>query len=258
MAMKKKALAGMIAASIIAAGGIVTLQQVKADAATTSTPAAAGAQTSNTAQHNGWNHGRGHRGGFRFGGGNLVKETASILNMDASTITDELKQGKTFVQIAQEKANMSETDYLKKLVTAETQAVQSEVSSGKLTQTQADKITSDLSDRLKQQIEHSFKGQDPAHRFPGRGGGPGFMGGTQSMAQYLGITTDELKKDLQAGLSLKDIAQAKGISEDQLINKIKDGMTGKIKQFVEHKGGFGPQQKQSAPASSGNASATTS
>jgi hypothetical protein len=45
----------------------------------------------------------------------------------------------------------------------------------------------------------------------------------------------ELTTNLQAGQSLAEIAQAKGINEDQLISNIKDSMTNKLKQYVEKK-----------------------
>jgi hypothetical protein len=51
----------------------------------------------------------------------------------------------------------------------------------------------------------------------------------------LSITEQELATQLDAGKSLADIAQDKGISEDQLVNSIKDNMTSELKKFVERK-----------------------
>ncbi len=169
-------------------------------------------------------------------GGNLVEESATVLGIDASALKDELQQGKTLAEIAKAKG-LTEEVFLQKLEAAEKTRIASAVSSGKITQAQADKMLSGLADRLKQQIENNH----PQHDMRGgRRGGP--WGDHQALAKVLGMTADELQTQLQSGKSLAEIAQAKGISEDQLITKIKDGMTDQLKRFVEQKGMPGHMQ----------------
>jgi hypothetical protein len=43
-------------------------------------------------------------------------------------------------------------------------------------------------------------------------------------ADLLGITTDDLKKSLQSGSTLSDLANQKGVSRSDLITSIEDGM----------------------------------
>ncbi|MGG1552912.1 hypothetical protein [Paenibacillus ferrarius] len=192
-------------------------------------------------------------GGFGgFHGGNIVKETATILGVEESAVQEALKADKTLAAFAEEKG-IAKADFLAKLIAAETSAVQEQVTAGKLTQTQADEIVKNLSDRLTKQIDaqgFGGPGMPGGHGGPGgfgggRGGkgGPGGFGGfggpfgnPEVLTQVLGLTQDELKTELSAGKSLADIAAAKGISEDDLISKIKDGMTDSIKKFVEEKG----------------------
>jgi hypothetical protein len=224
----KKMIAGAIAASFVLGGSYVALsnsQAFAADATTSGTSAATQQQ----------GHGPGHMGRGGFGGGNLVKEAATVLGQQESNLQTSLQSGKTLLDIAKA-AGLTEDDFLAKLVDAEKTNIASQVTAGKLTQDQADKIVSGLSDRLKQQIEHAGPMGDPGrggHGGPGGFGGP--MGNPDLLAGILGITQDDLRTQLDSGTSIADLAAAKGISEDDLISKIKDGMTDSIKNFVEAK-----------------------
>ncbi|MBE1445695.1 hypothetical protein [Paenibacillus sp. OAS669] len=177
-------------------------------------------------------------------GGNILQQAATILGVEQSVIQDELKQGKTWVQIAQDKAGLSEDDFLQKLVAAETTSIDAAVTSGKLTQEQANKQKSGLSDRLKKVIENTQKQGLKGDGFNRPEHFGGAFGNYDTLAKILGITKEELTKQLQAGSSLVEIAQSKGLTEDQLVTQIKDNMTDSIKQFVESKGKQ-PREKKS-------------
>ncbi|NOV02893.1 hypothetical protein [Paenibacillus planticolens] len=215
--------------------------------------------------------GTGFKGGFMGGfpggdrggkghGSNLLEQTATILGVEESAVQEALKAGKTLSAFAVEKG-LTEADYVAKLVAAETTAVNAEVTAGKLTQDQADKMLSGLSDRITKQVqstrpEEGFGGRGGDHRGPGGPGGfgGGFFGNSEAVTQILGITQEELRTELEAGKSLADVAAAKGISEDDLISKIKDSMTDNIKKQVEQKG-FGHKGQQSKPSNDGAAQA---
>jgi hypothetical protein len=83
---------------------------------------------------------------------------------------------------------------------------------------------------------HGF-GPHPGGMMPGGPKGPmgPMFGMNDTLSTDLGISKDELEAGLKSGKSLAEIAQEKGISEDVLIQKIKDGMTDHIKKFVEMK-----------------------
>jgi len=189
------------------------------------------------------NKGFGGKGGFPgglgggFGGIRLNEQAASVLGVEQSAVDEALKAGKTLAAFAQEQG-VSEADFVQKLVAAETTAINAEVTSGKLTQDQADKMISNLSDRLTKQVESAgpVGGPDGRGGHEGRGG-PGGMGfgNPDTLTTILGITVDEMRTQLDAGKSIVDIAATKGISEDDLISKIKDNMTDSIKKFVEDK-----------------------
>ncbi|MZQ82468.1 hypothetical protein GQF01_10140 [Paenibacillus sp. 5J-6] len=189
----------------------------------------------------------GDRGGKGHGGDKLLEQTATILSVEPSAVHEALKAGKTLSAFAVEKG-LTEADFVAKLVAAETTAINAEVTAGKLTQEQADKMLSDLSDRITKEVQSTRPEGGPEGRggdHPGPGGfGPGFFGSPEALTQILGMTQEELRTELEAGKSLAEVASAKGISEDDLISKIKDSMTDSIKKQVEQKG-FGPKGKPS-------------
>ncbi|MNI35749.1 hypothetical protein D3C73_897840 [compost metagenome] len=63
------------------------------------------------------------------------------------------------------------------------------------------------------------------------------------MAQIIGITKEDLEAQLKAGKSLTEIAAAKGISKDQLIEKIKEQLTPSIEKMADHKKGDHKEKK---------------
>jgi hypothetical protein len=210
--ISKKILTGTIAATFLI-GGAGLLHNTQANAATKGTSAV---QSSNVSTND---HAKqGHES-------NLIQEAATILGVDLTTITDQLNQGKTLVQVAQDKG-VTEDVLLQKLTDAENQSIDAAVTAGKITQAQADKQKSGLAADLKKEVENTE--QHDGHE-------KGDFADKAALSQILGITSQELTTNLQAGQSLAEIAQAKGINEDQLISKIKDSMTNKLKQYVEKK-----------------------
>ncbi|CAN7190475.1 hypothetical protein LJR153_000471 [Paenibacillus sp. LjRoot153] len=237
--ISKKILAGSLVASFVIGVGLVGALHNEAFADTvvgnsTSTAAPAAGQGGKGFNDKGRGQ-MGDRGGFR--GGNVIKETATILGVEESVVQEALKADKTLAAFALEKG-LSKEDYLSKLVAAETAAITADVTAGKLTQEKADERIKGLSDQLTKQIDGTgFKGGFPGGGKGGPGGfGGGHFGNPEVITTILGLTQDELRTELESGKSLVDIATAKGISEDDLISKIKDGMTDSIKKAVEEKG----------------------
>ncbi|WP_282942774.1 hypothetical protein [Paenibacillus sp. RC67] len=223
--ISKKVITGSIAASYLL-GSLgyfgVSQNQVFAEAASSKT------DITTTTQQKGPGHG--------FRDNNIVKDAATILGVDESSIQDSMKEGKTLSEVATA-AGLTEETFLEKLVEAEKAAISAQVTAGTLAQEQADKIGSSLSDRLKQQIENAKPQGDKGPGGPGGHGGKdfGLIGNSEVMTNILGITQEELRTELDGGKAINEIAAAKGISEDDLISKIKDGITDSVKQFVESK-----------------------
>jgi len=72
---------------------------------------------------------------------------------------------------------------------------------------------------------------------PGLGAGLGRLGGValDSVAKALGITTDQLKTDLAKGQSIADIAKAKNLDVDKVIQTLVDDASARLDQAVKDK-----------------------
>ncbi|CAH1228624.1 hypothetical protein PAECIP111891_06312 [Paenibacillus allorhizoplanae] len=235
-------LIGTLAAGLLISGGFV-LQHKQAFANdTNTTPTPKKFQDKHSFERH-----QAPRGGFDFGkagGIGGVIDFSSILGMDKAALKAEIDAGKTLVQIAQEKANLSEDALLAKLTEAETKKIDTALSEGKIKQEQADKLKEGLADRLKKIVEAKPQAMNFDKKPMPRGGNmpnmpmPGGVGvAPKEIAAILGITEEELATERKAGKSLAEIAAAKGITEDQLIAKLKDSLTDELKNFVERKGG---------------------
>ncbi len=65
-----------------------------------------------------------------------------------------------------------------------------------------------------------------------RRGAPGWAGQPDEVATLLGMTADEIRAERQAGRSLAQIAAAKGISEETLVETILDARKADLAQLV--------------------------
>jgi predicted DNA-binding transcriptional regulator YafY len=116
----------------------------------------------------------------------------------------------------------------------ETAAIADQVTAGKLTQEQAEQMKAGLSDRLAQRVAASAIGSDGGFGY-GKGGGFGRFARPEELAPVLGMTEDEIKAGLESGKSIAELAAAKGLTEEQLIRKLKDRMTDQLKTWVNAK-----------------------
>jgi len=159
----------------------------------------------------------------------IIEEAAALLGMDTSKLKAELKD-KTLVEIAKEKG-VSEADLIAKLNAVRGKKIDEAVQSGKLDAEKAEKIKSRMTKHIQFMVNH--KQSD----FSGKYGikHKAMMPAADKLSALLGITEDELNAQLKQGKSLTEIAQAKGISKDQLIGKIKEEMTPWIEKMVDHK-----------------------
>ncbi|TBL80601.1 hypothetical protein [Paenibacillus thalictri] len=248
----RKIMTGTIAASLLFGGAaFVHNSAYAADKTVTTDSQQAGKAQGGMKDRGGSRQEGGMQGGgnFRGGGSSVFKEVATLLGSDEKTIMESLQSGKTLVEIAQA-AGITEDVLLEKLTASETQTIDAAVSSGKMTQEQADKLKSGLAERLKQQVENTKQqgaggqmkdGKGPSgQQKDGKGPGPGMpgmgmLGGPKEMAELTGITEDELKTGFEAGKSLAEIAAEKGITRDQLISTLQASLTEQLGKMVDQK-----------------------
>ena len=109
--------------------------------------------------------------------------------------------------------------------------VNAELAAGQITQAQADAAKAAInSGKLPIGIPGSGPGFGGRHGF---GFGFGLRGGLDAAASYLGITTDQLRTQLQSGKSLADIAKAQNKSVAGLEQAIVSAVQSKLDQAVK-------------------------
>jgi hypothetical protein len=86
---------------------------------------------------------------FGFGGGNLIAQVAEILDVEEQTIIDELKDGKSLAEIAED-YGVSEDELLEELEELQSDAIDDAVADGTLTEDQADELRDRLAERLEE------------------------------------------------------------------------------------------------------------
>ncbi|WP_435166757.1 hypothetical protein [Paenibacillus glycanilyticus] len=174
---------------------------------TTSPSNTAQVQTDTTKQIDG-KHGR---GGF---GGNFVSDSVlTLLKLDRDTLNEKLAAGSTLADIAKEQG-VSNDDLKAALTTAFEQHQSDEKS----------KFTANL--------DNLINSDQIAQGREGRRGGRGFGQNLDTVATALNMTEDELKTELQAGKTIADIAEAKGVSTDSVVNALETAIHAQIDQAV--------------------------
>ena len=111
------------------------------------------------------------------------------------------------------------------------------VSEGKLSQDQANQLIQRINSG-QAPLGFGPPGGGPGHGpKPGGPGGPGareaMRGGMMGAAQALGMTPQELRQELQAGKTLAQVAQQRGISRDELKNRLQTLTKQRLDQAVQ-------------------------
>ncbi|MFS0558463.1 hypothetical protein [Brevibacillus sp. 179-C9.3 HS] len=165
----------------------------------------------------------GHHGGFSF---KENTELLSLLKLDADKLKEELQAGKTLAAIA-EAQGVDTADVVALLVDQQEARLNEAVEAGKLTQEQADKLSENLSDRVKEQVENT----KPLKGF-GKGGFFGSFEKNEELLSLLKLDADKLKEELKAEKSLAAIAEAQGVAVDDLVALLVKQQEAKLKEAV--------------------------
>ncbi len=91
-----------------------------------------------------------------FRGGHIVKDTAEMLGMEPKALVDQLKQGKTLLQVVQAEKGWSEEEYLKKLTDSANKNIDKALAEGKSGQNEVQ-----TSGQAEENHQPQLEGPDP-------------------------------------------------------------------------------------------------
>ncbi|WEG11804.1 hypothetical protein PU629_16900 [Pullulanibacillus sp. KACC 23026] len=152
-----------------------------------------------------------------------LEDAAQVLNMDKTTLFNELKSGKSLADIAKEKG-ISNQKLKSGLQSALSSRLEEAVKAGRLTTQQRDAILLKASQHMDEWIQH--KGLPHWH---GKHGG--FW--LDEASKILNVDKKTLIEKLRSGQSLADIAKEKGMSQADLKAKLLEAQKARLTQAVK-------------------------
>ncbi|MDP4099024.1 hypothetical protein OIN60_20060 [Paenibacillus sp. P96] len=163
----------------------------------------------------------------------FLNEVAKVLGMTSQELSTEIDKGSTLAEIAKKRSGWSEEQLTAKLVPMLNARVDELVKQGHLTAEEAKARKALGAAWVKQMVNKPLRELHGFHRSRPRGWGVGID--RAAVARILGLTPTQLETELRKGKSVAEIAQKRGMGEDELIRKLKDEMTGDLKQMINRK-----------------------
>jgi len=153
-------------------------------------------------------------GHFKLFGG--LDAAASYLGLTRERLRAELAAGKTLTQVA--KNHGKSVDGLVDAIVGETKKkVAAAVAAGDLTRADADRVLSDLEQRVTDRVNGvGVRGPGFGFRF----GHAMLFGGLEPAASYLGVSRAELRRQLMSGKTLVEVAATQGKSVEGLVDAL--------------------------------------
>ena len=149
-----------------------------------------------------------------------------LLKIDAQTFRTEMKAGKTLLVIANE--NGVSAEELKGFLTAQmTNHIEQGVKEGRLSADRAANMKSHMADR----VNNMINGKGSVHHRDGYKGGNGMMADAK-LLELLKIDQATLRTELQTGKTLAAIAKERGVSEQELKDRLIAKMTERLDEGV--------------------------
>ncbi|MDD2234825.1 MAG: hypothetical protein PHZ11_07415 [Desulfitobacteriaceae bacterium] len=167
--------------------------------------------------------------GFKFKGLNVLGSAADLLGLKRQELKTELQAGKSLKDIAAAKG-IETAKFAKELEAALTAKIDQKMQTGRINSEQAATLKTNLAQRIQADLDKKWD-EPKGHEF--RGNGKGNIKGIYEQVQsLLDIDAATLRTELQSGKSLADLAQAKGISKETLVERIQAGIIAKLDQAV--------------------------
>lgn len=168
----------------------------------------------------------------------LLREAAAAIGVDRQQLLWELRDEKTIAKVAA-KHGLSRDAVVQRMTAAANAKVDEAVAKGQLDATRAAQMKERLAKQIAELVDraHEFPAKDrPKDRPKPSAAHPRFhvlQHLVQDAAEVIGVSPGQLKQELRDGKSLKDVAQAKGVSRDTLVQKLVAAETARIREAHE-------------------------
>ncbi len=174
--------------------------------------------------------------GNRGGRGPKLDAAAEAIGVTPEELRTELEAGKSIADIAQAKG-VSVDAVIDALVADMKAHLDEEVASGEYTQAEADAKLAEFTTRVTEMVNTSG--------LPAPKGGHGKHGASlDTVATTIGITTEALRTELEAGKSIADVATANGVS----VSAVVDALVAEVKAHLDEEVASGEHTQAEADA----------
>ncbi len=155
-----------------------------------------------------------------------IAAAAKALGMTEAALTTELEAGKTAAQVATAKG-VDVQKVIEAVVASDTAEIKAAVTAGTMTQAQADERLANLTQHVTDEVNGVADGRGGHH-------GPGGLDADDLMAaaKVLGMTEAALTAELEAGKTAAQVATAKGVDVQKVIDAVVASDTAEIKAAV--------------------------
>jgi hypothetical protein len=158
--------------------------------------------------------------------GKAALSTAIILEEDLQDVYNALSAGQTL-------ASQAPADYWTQLFAMTQSNIDAAVASGNITSEQGSQLSNYASRILSQEInDANYRDNDNSSGDPIASTLLSVDVDSADIAQFLGMSRDDLSAELQSGKSLGAIAEEKGIGDDKLAAKLQEGLAPDLKPIL--------------------------
>ncbi|MFC9776860.1 hypothetical protein [Paenibacillus chitinolyticus] len=163
----------------------------------------------------------------------ILEEAASILGTTVTSLKESLDKGKSLSDVAKDKG-ISEKELTAKLLAIRDSKIDQAVKEGRLDAERAAALKQKMAEHLKRMLQdkalldHHNRHQHGKMRHS-------LKPDQEKLAQAIGISKEELHRELRQGKSLQQIAESKGITKSQLISRIQALLAPDLEKYVEQR-----------------------
>ncbi len=163
----------------------------------------------------------------------LGDAVTNTLGVTGDELRQAMQDGKSLADVAEEQG-VAVSDLTAAITEATEARLDEAVAEGKIDEERADNMSAQLSERVDQMmtatVDDLGKRHKSAHRAAHRGADRGEH--TEELAEFFGLSVDELQESRTEGQTLAELAEAQGIAEDDLVAFILNGLQERVDEAV--------------------------